>query len=135
MIDVASDLPMVVGEIDSLVTVLDNLLENAYKYSGEEKHVTVRAYADNGNVCIEVEDNGIGLSRAAARNVFNRFYQVDQTSTRSGRGCGLGLSIVKFIVGAHGGTVSVLSEPNSGSVFKVTLPAAPRPQLTVAKGG
>ena len=135
VIDVASDLPMVVGEIDSLVTVLDNLLENAYKYSGEEKHVTVRAYADNGNVCIEVEDNGIGLSRAAARNVFNRFYQVDQTSTRSGRGCGLGLSIVKFIVGAHGGTVSVLSEPNSGSVFKVTLPAAPRPQLTVAKGG
>lgn len=133
-IDVAPDLPKVVGDSDALVTVLDNLLENAYKYSGDEKLVTLRAYAENGNVCLEVEDNGIGLSRAAARKVFNRFYQVDQTSTRSGHGCGLGLSIVKFIVAAHGGTVSVESEPESGSVFKVTLPAPPRNELTAAEG-
>lgn len=122
-LDVASNLPKVIGDSDTLVTVLDNLLENAYKYSGEHKLVTLRAYADKGNVCLEVEDNGIGLSQVAAKKVFNRFYQVDQTSTRSGRGCGLGLSIVKYIVTAHRGTVSVESEPNSGSVFKVTLPA------------
>ena len=134
-IDVASDLPKVLGDSDALITVLDNLLENAYKYSGDKKFVTLRAYADNGSVCLEVEDEGLGLSRAAAKKVFNRFYQVDQTSTRSGRGCGLGLSIVKYIVTAHSGTISVESELNRGSVFKVTLPEVPQSELTAAGDG
>ena len=96
--------------------------------------VQIRLLQEPDRLVLEVKDNGIGLSRAAARKVFNRFYQVDQTSTRSGRGCGLGLSIVKYIVAAHGGTVSVESEPNSGSVFKVTLPAAPQSELIPAGG-
>lgn len=133
-IDVTPDLPKVVGDSDALVTVLDNLLENAYKYSSDEKLVTLRAYAENGKVCLDVEDNGIGLSRTATKKVFDRFYQVDQTSTRSGHGCGLGLSIVKYIVVAHGGTISVESEIDRGSVFKVTLPAAPQSELTATGG-
>ena len=77
-----------------------------------------------GMLQITVTDTGSGIPAEHLDKIFDRFYQVDQTSTRSGRGCGLGLSIVKYIVSAHGGTVSVKSEPNSGSVFNVTLPAA-----------
>ena len=105
--------------------MLLNLLANAHKYSGEHKHVTMRAYANDAELCIEVADNGIGLSRRAMRNVFDRFYQVDQRVSRSVGGCGLGLSIVKFVVDAHGGSVHVASKPGEGSTFTVRLPARP----------
>lgn len=123
-VDVDPNLPMVAGDARALATVLDNLLDNAYKYSGEEKRVVLRAYADNGSVCLEVEDNGIGLSRADLKKMFDRFYQADQTSTRSRTGCGLGLSIAKSIVDAHGGEIIAESEPDRGAVFKVFLPVA-----------
>jgi len=129
-VEVAPDLPAITGDRDALVTVLINLLDNAYKYSQDDKHIVLRAYADDGasgdggQVCFEVEDNGIGLSRRAARRVFDRFYQVDQTLSRKVGGCGLGLSIVKFIVDAHGGSVDVTSQPGQGSVFAIRLPAS-----------
>ncbi|MBI5091115.1 MAG: sensor histidine kinase, partial [Candidatus Hydrogenedentes bacterium] len=99
-----------------------NLLDNAFKYSGDEKILRVRASADGARVRLEVQDNGIGLSRRAARRVFERFYQVDRSLSRRAGGCGLGLSIVKFIVTAHGGMVDVRSEPGKGSTFTVSLP-------------
>jgi signal transduction histidine kinase len=71
-----------------------------------------------------VEDNGIGLNRRDARKIFARFYQVDQSLTRQRGGCGLGLSIVKFIVEAHDGTVEATSEPGEGSTFRVKIPLA-----------
>ncbi len=117
-------LPPIVGDRDALTTVLLNLLDNAYKYSKNDKRVSLRAYSGDGCVCLEVEDNGIGLSRKAAKRVFDRFYQADQTLSRKGAGVGLGLSIVKFIVGAHGGLVSVESQPGKGSRFTVRLPVA-----------
>jgi len=124
------------------VTALLNLLDNAWKYSGERKVVTVRAYAaagadgaalpaapDNGSppdgaVCIEVSDDGMGMTRRAARRVFEKFYQVDQRLSRRAGGCGLGLAIVKFIADAHGGEVSVRSQLGQGSTFTLRLPAA-----------
>jgi two-component system, OmpR family, sensor histidine kinase VicK len=69
-----------------------------------------------------VKDNGIGLSRRAMRRVFHRFYQVDRSLSRTVGGCGLGLSIVKFIVTAHGGTITVSSRLGEGSEFTVKLP-------------
>ena len=123
-VNIAPDLPPVTGDADALATVLVNLLDNAYKYSGSEKHVLVRASANNGTVCLQVEDNGIGLSRRAVKKVFDRFYQVDHTLARSAGGCGLGLSIVQFIVSAHGGSVDVASQPGKGSTFTVRLPVA-----------
>jgi len=129
-VEIAPDLPAITGDQDALVTVLINLLDNAYKYSQDDKHIVLRAYADSGasggggHVCLEVEDNGIGLSRRAGRRVFDRFYQVDQTLSRKVGGCGLGLSIVKFIVDAHGGSVDVRSQPGQGSVFAIKLPAS-----------
>ena len=120
---VEPELPSIAGDSDALVTVLVNLLDNAYKYSGDVKHVVLRAYANNHKVYFEVRDNGIGLSSRAAKKVFDRFYQADQTLSRDAGGCGLGLSIVKFIVAAHGGSVAVSSQPGDGSTFTVTLPA------------
>jgi signal transduction histidine kinase len=122
-VEISPDLPALRGDRDALVTVLLNLLDNAYKYSERPKRVRLRAFAEDGQICLEVRDNGIGLSRRAQRRVFDRFYQVDQTLTRKAGGCGLGLSIVKFIVDAHGGTVSVDSEPGQGSTFTVRLRA------------
>ncbi len=123
-VDVAPDLPPITGDRDALVTVLLNLLDNAYKYSRDDKRVALRAYAADGNVCVEVTDEGIGLSRWAAKKIFGRFYQVDRTLSRGAGGCGLGLSIVKFIVDAHGGTIDLTSQLGKGSTFTVRLPIA-----------
>ena len=120
----APDLPSIRGDAEALATVLINLLENACKYTEGDRRIAVRDFADQRDVWFEVEDNGLGLSPAEARKVFDRFYQVDQSLTRQRGGCGLGLSIVKFIVEAHNGTVEVKSEPGKGSMFRVRIPLA-----------
>ena len=134
-VDISDDLPPVIGDRDALITVLLNLLDNAYKYSGDSKLVTVRACEAGGDVCFEVTDNGIGMSRRAARKVFARFYRVDQSLSRGTEGCGLGLSIVKFIVDAHGGSVRVTTRPDEGSTFTVRLPAHRPSPARSQKGG
>jgi len=121
---VAEGLPPVVADSDALVTALLNLLDNAYKYSGDEKHILLSARARSGSVCLEVQDNGIGLSPREVKKVFKRFYQVDQSLSRETGGCGLGLSLVQYIVAAHKGDVRVESEPGKGSTFTIVLPAA-----------
>ncbi len=124
-VTVPDDLPELTGDRDALTTVVVNLLDNAWKYTGDEKHVIVRGYQQDGQIVLEVQDNGVGIPRRAQRRIFNRFYQVDRSLSRRAGGCGLGLSIVRFIVAAHGGTVTASSEPGKGSVFRVTLPIRP----------
>jgi signal transduction histidine kinase len=119
---VAADLPSIRGDADALVTALLNLLDNAWKYSGDEKRIVLRAEARNGHICFAVEDNGIGLSPQECRRIFRRFYQTDQRLARGAGGCGLGLSIVQSIVEAHHGTVRVQSEPGRGSTFTIEIP-------------
>ena len=75
---VAPDLPPLYGDDDALVTVLLNLLENAFKYSGEHKQVSLRVRTERGHVLFAVEDNGIGISRRDRKRIFRPFYQVDQ---------------------------------------------------------
>ncbi len=135
-VEVVSGLPRIVADPDALVTVVMNLLDNAYKYTEDDKRIALRTYENGGNVCFEVRDNGIGLSRRAAKRVFERFFQADRRLSRAGSGCGLGLSIVKFIVTAHGGSVSVDSELGRGSTFTVKIPvAAPESARTVGSPG
>ena len=122
-VTVDSNLPQVDADPDALITVLLNLLDNAFNYTNQDKHIVLRAFADDGHVCFGVQDNGIGLSRRAAQKVFERFYRVDDELSRSAEGSGLGLSIVRFIVNAHAGTVTVRSAPGEGSTFTVRLPA------------
>ena len=104
--------------------MLVNLLDNACKYTGDNKQIAIRVFADNGNVCFAVSDNGIGLARRNIRRIFDSFYQVDSSLARKAEGCGLGLSIVKFIVDAHKGKITIESKPGKGSTFTVKIPLA-----------
>src|SRR5262249_10719176 len=117
-------LPPVMADLDALATALTNLLENAWKYSAQIKHVVLRAWAENGSVMFSVKDNGIGIAPRERRRIFQPFHQIDQRLSRKGSGCGLGLSIVQFIGTAHRGAVSVESQPGCGSTFTISLPAA-----------
>jgi signal transduction histidine kinase len=121
-LDVPANLPAIIADRDALVTVMLNLLDNAWKYSGEAKAVLVRARATDGELILTVQDNGIGLSQRQIRRIFEPFYQVDRSLSRHAGGCGLGLSIVRFIVRAHGGDVEAASAPGKGSIFTVRLP-------------
>lgn len=122
-VNIHEDLPEVSADRDAMVTVLINLLDNAYKYSYDNKQIELRVTSENSLVCFYVSDKGRGMSRGSARKIFNRFYQADRSLSRHAEGCGLGLSIAKFIVDAHKGTISVESKPDKGSTFTVKLPA------------
>jgi signal transduction histidine kinase len=118
------ELPAIVGDVDALVTVLVNLLDNALKYTRNEKQITLSVYVQDGCVCFAVADDGIGMSLRNQRRVFDRFFQVDQKLSRPAGGCGLGLSIVRTIMAAHNGTIDVKSELAKGSTFTVRIPVA-----------
>jgi len=122
ILEMAHDLPPLYADADALVTVLLNLLENAYKYSEENRRIELRVSTAGGRVLFAVRDNGIGLNERDQKKIFRRFYQVDRRLTRQTGGVGLGLSIVEFIVKAHHGVVSVDSRPGAGSTFTVSLP-------------
>jgi signal transduction histidine kinase len=123
-LEIPNDLPEIQADHDAIVTVLVNLLDNACKYTTDDKQIALKVFRDHGFVCFAVSDNGIGLARRHLRKIFDRFYQVDSSLARKAEGCGLGLSIVKFIVDAHKGTISVESKPGHGSTFTVRLPVA-----------
>jgi two-component system phosphate regulon sensor histidine kinase PhoR len=122
-VDIAPDLPPLHADRDALVTALLNLLDNACKYTPADRRISVRVYPEDGRVVFAVKDNGIGIAARDRKRIFRRFYQVDGSLAREAGGCGLGLSIVDSIIRAHGGSVSVESEPGAGSTFRLALPA------------
>jgi signal transduction histidine kinase len=131
-VEVSPDLPVLRADHDALVTVLVNLLDNACKYAPTDTEIKVSAYLENGRVVFAVADNGIGIAPREHKKIFHRFYQVDRRLARETGGCGLGLSIVDFIVRAHGGSVAVQSTPGAGSTFSVFLPYDPMEKLAGA---
>lgn len=102
--------------------IMDNLLSNAIKYSyeGGEIHISVHDFGESG--VLEVEDDGIGISQEEIPLIFERFYRTDKSRSRKTGGTGIGLTIVKALVQAHGGKVTVESETEKGSRFTVVLP-------------
>lgn len=122
---VAELLPLVYGDRDRLAQVLDNLLDNAIKFSPNGGTITVRARPVHKAVQIEVIDQGIGILTDKLDKIFERFYQVDGSSKRHFGGAGLGLAIVKRIVEGHNGKIWVESKVGKGSTFFFTLPALP----------
>ena len=110
------------GDEELIKRMLLNLLDNAVKYTPATGEVYVALERQNGNAEIIVRDTGIGIPSSAQQHVFDRFYRVDKARSRALGGAGLGLSIVDWIVKAHGGTISIDSTPGSGSKFTVTLP-------------
>jgi signal transduction histidine kinase len=121
-IDIADNLPQIQADHDGMVTVLVNLLDNACKYTDDPKQIKLKVFAEKDNVCFAVSDNGIGLAHRHIHKIFDSFYQVDNSLARKVEGCGLGLSIVKFIIDAHKGTISVDSKLGKGSTFTVRVP-------------
>jgi two-component system phosphate regulon sensor histidine kinase PhoR len=111
---------------EALSVILDNLLDNAVKYTPTGGQVTLRWYAEDTGAVIEVEDTGIGIPDKDLSRIFERFYRVDKARSRELGGTGLGLSIVKHLVQALGGAVSARSELGRGSAFTLRLPLTRR---------
>lgn len=110
---------------DKLEEVIYNLVDNALKFTPVDGEVTVSIYRDNSNidrVCIEIRDNGIGISQNDLKHIFDKFFQADNFHLTDRKGTGIGLSIVKQFVEMHNGEIEVSSNVNVGTSFKVKLP-------------
>jgi signal transduction histidine kinase len=97
-------------------------VNNAVKYSATEKYLGVNLYRHNGGLNLEVIDHGIGIPEKEQPKIFEKFYRVCDPLVHDTKGSGLGLSLVRHIVQAHGGEVAVESKPGHGSKFIITLP-------------
>ena len=102
--------------------VLLNLLSNAIKFTPENKNIYVNICVNDDFAEIDIKDEGIGIAKNDRAAIFERFVQADKSLTRENEGSGIGLSIVKSIIDLHGGYISVESEVNEGSTFKIILP-------------
>lgn len=128
-------LPELYMDADGITQAVLNLLSNAVKYSDKEKAIEVRAFRDRDHVCIEIEDRGIGISEAQIAKIFDEFYRIDQKlNSKNQAGMGLGLTLVKHIVHAHGGAIKVRSEEGKGSIFMMSLPI-PSQELCAVNSG
>jgi signal transduction histidine kinase len=123
--------PLILGDEPALRRALHNLVGNAVKHAAEGNWIgvtaSVGAVRGRPQVAIAVRDRGPGLAPADLAHVFEPFYRGRQAIERQVHGNGLGLSLVKRVAEAHGGSVTVSSEPAKGSTFTLTLPAAPQP--------
>lgn len=122
-------LPPITADPRRVEQVLDNLIDNAFKYSGKGKPVTVRTSASDGELTVAVTDEGPGIAPEYQSEIFQRFFQISDRADAARRGVGLGLAISRGIIEAHGGRIWVESEPGSGSTFLFTLPLT---SLTIA---
>lgn len=119
---ISENLPPMRVDREAIARSLLNLVNNALKYSQREKYLGVHLYRENGSVKLEVVDHGIGISRPEQHKIFEKFYRVGDPLVHNTKGSGLGLSLVRHIVEAHGGEVSVDSVPGQGSKFVIALP-------------
>jgi len=119
---VAPDLPDVAMDAEALKQALSNLLDNAMKYSADRRCIRVEARREGAGVAVEVADQGIGIPVSERERIFEKFYRVGRSETQGRRGSGVGLALVKHIVEAHGGRVTVDGAPGEGSRFTLHLP-------------
>jgi signal transduction histidine kinase len=117
-----NNLPQLRVDREAIARSLLNLVNNAVKYSATEKYLGVHLYQRNGDVNLEVVDHGIGIPLKEQLKIFEKFYRVGDPLVHNTKGSGLGLSLVRHIVQAHGGMVAVESAPGRGSKFIITLP-------------
>ena len=124
--DIESKLPedplMLQLDNDAISQALLNLLSNAVKYSEDRKYIWVEVSANSESACLSVVDQGIGIAKDEQKKIFDKFYRVSDTRMKQSRGSGLGLTLTRHIVKAHGGTIDVESEPGKGSRFTITIP-------------
>jgi len=111
-------------EADALhiANIIHNLIDNAIKYTKEQPRITISTDNNDGNFQLSVKDNGIGLNPEEQKHIFDKYYRVPTGNVHDVKGFGLGLSYVKLMVEAHGGSIHLHSEPERGSTFEVVLP-------------
>jgi signal transduction histidine kinase len=126
LVDIAQHphLPPVQADREALARALWNLLDNAVKYSPQNKTVWAKATCENGRVAISVSDKGLGIAPHEQKRIFKKFVRAASAEVAGARGTGLGLTMVEHIVAAHGGQVHVDSEAGIGSTFTILLPSA-----------
>lgn len=110
------------GDEEALSEAVINLIDNAVKYSGEIKSVTLRLQINNDSALIEVEDKGIGIAKEEQVKIFEKFYRASKGLVHDTKGTGLGLSLVKHIIEAHKGRIEIESQPGEGSLFRLLIP-------------
>lgn len=120
-IEIQPDLPEINLDRTSLTQAITNLVDNAIKYSQPDDTIKIKVFKQATDIIFQVIDNGIGMPSSTVHNLFKRFYRSQRTENRIG-GTGIGLFITKAIVDAHHGTITVLSEPDKGSSFTISLP-------------
>jgi signal transduction histidine kinase len=126
--NISPDIPPVTVDREAIARSLLNLVNNALKYSKDQKHIAVKLYRSNGSVKLEVQDRGIGIAANEQEKIFEKFYRCGDPLVHDVKGSGLGLSLVRHIVRAHGGDVLVESVPDKGSKFTIALPLVLTPQ-------
>ncbi len=122
--NIQADLPPVLIDRDAMAQAVSNLLDNAIKYSGEVKQLSITTHRRGSDLYVEIADHGIGIPRAEQAKIFEKFYRVGNGLVHDVKGSGLGLSLVKHIIEAHKGTISVESDAGKGSRFTILLPLA-----------
>jgi len=123
--NISRDIPPVNVDREAIARSLLNLVNNALKYSKDQKFIGVSLYRANDSVKLEVRDHGIGIPPGEQEKIFEKFYRCGDPLVHNIKGSGLGLSLVRHIVRAHGGDVQVESTPNKGSKFTIALPLDP----------
>lgn len=122
---IADDIPPVMVDREAIARSLLNLVNNAIKYSSDDRYLGVNLQRSNGSVKLEVVDHGIGIAREEHSKIFEKFYRVCDPLVHNTKGSGLGLCLVRHIAHAHGGNVEVESVPGKGSKFSLLLPVQP----------
>ena len=127
----SSVLNIIIGIIVSIYILIDkekfaqviiNILANAIKYNNGNNEIYISSFKKDDNIVISIKDYGVGIAKSEQKNIFERFYRVDKSRGANEKGMGVGLTIAKSIVNAHGGEIKVYSEINKGSEFIITLP-------------
>jgi signal transduction histidine kinase len=111
----------VLGDEVHLFNVISNLIDNAFKYSGEQKAIVISTRNKEHNIIIDVKDNGIGMDKESLHMIFDKFYRVKQGNLHDVKGFGLGLSYVRKIIDMHDGIIEVQSKPGMGTTFSIYL--------------
>ena len=112
---------MITGDELGITSVINNLLENAVKYSGDKPVINVRLYTDKQSIILEVSDNGIGIPDKEKNKIFNKFYRLGNEETRRTKGTGLGMFIVKEVLDSHHAKILVKDNQQKGTIFQIVF--------------
>ncbi len=120
--DIDENCPEIEVDSEAVTQAIVNLLDNAVKYTLDEKYIKVILKRNNGNLELSIQDKGIGINESEQKKIFEKFYRAGSSLVHTTKGSGLGLSLVKHIMDVHQGQIKVKSKLNKGSIFTLVFP-------------